>query len=51
MICALCTHFSQRIDDKMSALGYGCCKHLPVGQYLTPGSVCRIPSEYKKASK
>lgn len=45
--CSTCAVWTQKPDDKMTALGYGCCPHLPVGQYLTPEASCRLPNKFK----
>lgn len=45
--CSTCTAWSQKPDDKMTPLGYGCCPHLPAGQYLTAAAFCRMPNKFK----
>lgn len=46
--CSTCAVWLQKPDDKMIALGYGRCPHLPVGQYLAAAAFCRVPNKFKE---
>lgn len=45
--CSTCAAWHQKPDDKMTPLGYGCCPHLPAGQYLVAAASCRLPNKFK----
>lgn len=45
--CSVCAVWFQKPDDKMTPLGYGCCPHLPTGQYLAAHAACRLPNKFK----
>jgi len=48
--CSACALWFQKPDDKMTALGYGRCPHLPVCQYLAAHADCRLPNKFQRKS-